>query len=378
MKPLIAITAGDPNGVGYEVIIKSLHDAHILEICTPIVYGNLQIARRWAKTLDEELHGLQWQPIDEAKQAVPGRINIISCYPDDTTVAPGESTPEAGKAAFLSLQRAAADLQQGTIDALVTAPLNKDTVNGAIGNQPSVFCGHTEYLAHLFGKDDKSLMMLVSESMRVALVCNHTPITEVAGQITEERILDKIAILHACLMDDFRIRNPRIAVLALNPHAGDNGLIGKEEQEIILPAIEKARAEGKWVFGPYAADGFFGSGSYAKYDAVLAMYHDQGLTPFKALDMNGVNFTAGLHIVRTSPDHGTAYDIAGKNQASAESMLHAIYLAVDTLAIRKESKELKQNPLPFIERFDTEGKPKPEFRTFGGPKKNPPMERTEN
>ncbi len=371
MKPIIAITAGDPNGVGYEVIIKSLHDPHILELCTPVVYGNLQVARHWAKTLDVELHGLQWQPIDDVRKAQEGQVSIISCYADTTPIKPGEATPEAGKAAYESLKRAAGDLQQGTADALVTAPLNKETVNGAISHQPSAFSGHTEYLAHLFGKDDRALMMLVSERMKVALVCNHTPITEVASQITEERILQKLAMLDECLQTDFRIRNPRIAVLALNPHAGDNGLIGQEEQQIILPAIEKARAEGKWVFGPYAADGFFGSGSYSGYDAVLAMYHDQGLAPFKALDMNGVNYTAGLRIIRTSPDHGTGYDLAGKNQASAESMLHAIYMAVDSLAIRRESHELRKNPLPFIDRFDIEGRPRPEFRTFGGPKNKP-------
>lgn len=373
MKPIVAITAGDPNGVGYEVIIKSLHDPHILELCTPVVYGNLHVARQHAKTLNEELHGLQWTQIDDVRKAREGQVSIINCYADTTPIKPGETTPEAGKAAYESLKRAAGDLQQGTADALVTAPLNKETVNQAVGQQ-SAFSGHTEYLAHLFGKDDKALMMLVSERMKVALVCNHTPITEVASQITEERILEKLAMLDECLQNDFRIRNPRIAVLALNPHAGDNGLIGKEEQQIILPAIEKARAEGKWVFGPYAADGFFGSGSYTGYDAVLAMYHDQGLAPFKALDMNGVNYTAGLRIIRTSPDHGTAYDLAGKNQAQPESMLHAIYMAVDALAIRLESQELRKNPLPFIDRFDAEGRPRPEFRTFGGPKNKPKTE----
>jgi len=369
MKPIIAITAGDVNGVGYEVIIKSLHDSHITEICTPVVYGNLSVARRHAKTLDEELHGLQWQTIDDPRKAQPGHVSIINCYPDDTPVKMGEPTAEAGHAALCSLQRAAGDLQQGAVDALVTAPLNKDTAGQDLKAKGQHFTGHTEYLAHLFGKDDESLMMMVSDVMRVALVCNHTPITEISKYITEERILRKIDMLHQALMDDFRVRNPRIAVLALNPHAGDNGLIGKEEQDIILPAVQKAREQGKWVFGPYAADGFFGSGNFAKYDAVLAMYHDQGLAPFKALDMNGVNYTAGLRVIRTSPDHGTAYDLAGKNQASPESMLHAIYMAIDSLAIRRESAELKRNPLPFIERFDAEGRPRPEFRTFGGPKK---------
>lgn len=369
MKPIIAITAGDVNGVGYEVIIKSLHDAHILEICTPVVYGNLSIARKHAKLLDEELHGLNWQVIDDARKAREGQVNIINCYPDDTPCNPGEPSQEAGRAALRSLERASADLQQATVDALVTAPLNKETVHAAM-NGKGMFTGHTEYLTRLFGQQNQSLMMMVSDVMRVALVCNHTPLADVPQQITEERILKKLDLLHQTLQDDFRVRNPRIAVLALNPHAGDSGLIGKEEQDVILPALEKARESGKWVFGPYAADGFFGSGNFAKYDAVLAMYHDQGLAPFKVLDMNGVNYTAGLRIIRTSPDHGTAYDLAGKNQASPVSMMHAIYMAIDALAVRKESKELKQDPLPFIERFDAEGRPRPEFRTFGGPKKD--------
>lgn len=364
MKPIVAITAGDINGVGYEVIIKSLHDAHISELCTPVVYGNLAIAKAHARTLDEEYHALNWNVIDTPQKAKQGTVSLISCYPDNTPLTIGSPSKEAGEAAYLSLQRATGDLQQGLVNALVTAPINKDTIQ----SDKFRFSGHTEYLAHLFGKEN-ALMLMVSDVMRVALVCNHTPIAEVAGQITEERIMKKVKILSETLKNDFRIENPRIAVLALNPHGGDNGLLGKEEQEIINPAIRKCVDEGIWVFGAYAADGFFGSGRYTHYDAVLAMYHDQGLAPFKTLDMNGVNYTAGLKVVRTSPDHGTAYDLAGKNLASAESMRHAIYTAVDVLKVRQESEELKKNPLPFIEREDKEGRPRPEFRTFGGPKK---------
>lgn len=374
MKPILAITAGDINGVGYEVIIKSLHDSHITEICTPIVYGNLAVAKKHAKTLDEELHGLNWRLIDSPAQAKEGTVSLITCYPDDTPVTIGTPSKEAGRAAFLSLQRAAADLQQSAVDALVTAPINKDTIQ----SDKFRFSGHTEYLAHLFGKDD-ALMMMVSDVMRVALVCNHTPIAEVPSKITAERIIHKARILSDSLKNDFRIESPRIAVLALNPHGGDNGLLGKEEQEIINPAIRKCVDDNMWVFGAYAADGFFGSGRYTHYDAVLAMYHDQGLAPFKTLDMNGVNYTAGLRIVRTSPDHGTAYDLAGKNQANAQSMMHAIYTAIDVLKVRQETAELKKNPLPFIEREDKEGgRPRPEFRTFGGPKKDKDIVKEEN
>ena len=347
MKPTIAITAGDINGVGYEVILKSLIDPHISEICRAVVYGNAQVAHQHAMTMDSEFHGLSFSVIDEPKQAKDGRINIINCYPDDTPINIGTSTEAAGKASLQSLQRACQDLQQGAVDALVTAPINKDNIQCDTFR----FLGHTEYLTKYFGQGE-SLMMMLSDRMRVALVCNHTPIAEVAETVTEERILAKLKVLNESLKNDFSIEKPRIAVLALNPHAGDNGLIGTEEETIIAPAISKANEDGIWAFGPYAADGFFGVGQYVHFDAVLAMYHDQGLAPFKALDMSGVNYTAGLRIVRTSPDHGTAYDIAGQNKADAESMLHALYAAIDILQQRQENAELKANPLPFIPRED--------------------------
>ena len=341
MKPTIAITAGDSNGVGYEVILKSLIDPHISEICRPIVYGNAKVARQHMQTLDEEYHNIQFNIIQDPKQAKDGRINLITCYGDDTPVNMGVPTAEAGQAALKSLQRATSDLQQGLVDALVTAPINKDTIQC----DKFRYSGHTEYLTQSFGEGKDSLMMMISERMRVALVCNHTPIAKVAEQITEERILKKLAVLNETLMNDFSCRKPRIAVLALNPHAGDNGLIGEEETHIIRPAIAKAKEQGIWAFGPYSADGFFGAGQYNHFDAVLAMYHDQGLAPFKALDMSGVNYTAGLPVIRTSPDHGTAYNLAGKNEADATSMMHAIYTAIDTLRQREDNAQLLANQL---------------------------------
>ena len=341
MKPTIAITAGDINGVGYEIIAKCLIAPHICEICRPIVYGNAKVARQHLQTLDEEYHNIQWNIIQDPKQAKDGRLNLIICYSDDTPVQLGVSTSEAGQASLKSLQRACQDLKNGLVHAIVTAPINKDNIQ----SDAFRYSGHTEYLTQQFGEGKDSLMMMISERMRVALVCNHTPIAKVAETITEERILSKLAVLNETLKKDFSCRKPRIAVLALNPHAGDNGLIGEEETNIIRPAIAAAQEQGIWAFGPYSADGFFGAGQYNHFDAVLAMYHDQGLAPFKALDMSGVNFTAGLPIVRTSPDHGTAYNLAGKNEADPQSMLHAIYAAIDILRERSSNEQLEAGKL---------------------------------
>lgn len=334
-KPVIAISAGDPNGVGYEIILKGLCDPHILEICTPVIYGNLHILKEHIKTLDE----------DQQKELQKIRWQVVECYPDSTPLRIGESTPEGGKASFQSLKHACDDLQAGKVDALVTAPINKENIQ----SDEFKFSGHTEYLTSRFGDGKDSLMTMISDQMKIALVCNHVPIAKVPSFISEERILRKLHTLEDMLTNDFMIRKPRIAVLALNPHAGDNGLIGTEEKTIIRPAIEKANEEGIHAFGPYSADGFFGSGKYARFDAILAMYHDQGLIPFKSLDMNGVNYTAGLSIIRTSPDHGTAYDLAGKNTASHESFSHALYMAIDLLKRRAISKEINANPLPIKE-----------------------------
>ena len=341
MKPTIAITTGDINGVGYEIILKSLINPHICEICRPIVYGNAKVARQHMQTMDEEYRNIQWNIIQDPKQAKDGRLNLITCNGDETPVQLGVSTTEAGQASLKSLQRACQDLKNGLVHAIVTAPINKDNIQ----SDDFRFAGHTEYLTEQFGEGKDSLMMLISEQMRVALVCNHTPIAKVAETITIERILSKLTILNQTLKTDFTIRKPRIAVLALNPHAGDNGLIGEEEQTIIRPAIAQAQEQGIEAYGPYSADGFFGAGEYRYYDAILAMYHDQGLAPFKALDMSGVNYTAGLPIVRTSPDHGTAYALAGKNEADPQSMLHAIYMAIDTLKARITNTQLEAGKL---------------------------------
>ena len=358
MKPIVAITAGDTNGIGYEVIIKALLESHIFEVCKPVIYGNAAVARKHIQTFGEEWRNIQWNAINDPAQAKDGRLNLITCYTDDLPVQLGVASPEANKAAKASLDRACADLKAGKVQVLLTAPINKEALHG----------GHTEYLEEKFRDASLefrgSLMMLCSENLRVALVCNHVSIADIPAQITEERILAKLTLLNQSLKRDFALEKPRIAVLALNPHAGDAGLLGKEEQEIILPAIKKANEQGIWAFGPYASDGFFGAGRFTHFDAVLAMYHDQGLIPFKTLDMNGVNYTAGLPIVRTSPDHGTGYDIAGKNQADPTSMRHALFMALDVLRTRAEYDALRANPLPFIERADSEGKPRREFIDF--------------
>ena len=360
MKPIIGITAGDTNGVGYEVIIKALLNAYVFDVMRPVIYGNAVVAKQHFHTLDEEFRNITWNMIDSPEQAKDGRLNMITCYTDNLPVQLGTPTEDANKAAKASLERACRDLKAGLLDALVTAPINKEALGG----------GHTEWLEKQFavqGGDEgtkESLMMLCTEGLRVALVCNHVSIAQIPAQITEERILSKLTTLNESLKRDFGLEKPRIAVLALNPHAGDAGLLGKEEQEIIIPALTKAKEQGLWVFGPYAADGFFGTGHFKHFDAVLAMYHDQGLIPFKTLDMSGVNYTAGLSIVRTSPDHGTGYDIAGKNAADESSMRHAIFMALDVLRQRKEYDELRANPLPFIERTDIEGKPRREFIDF--------------
>lgn len=362
MKPIIAITAGDINGVGYEIVLKGLSDPHIVEICTPVVYGNLKVLKTHLMTLDGELHNMQFNAVQKIDEIKEGKLNLVTCYPDDTPVHFGESTPEAGKASFMSLERACQDLKAGKAQALVTAPINKANIQ----SEQFTFSGHTEYLNSVFAEPGQdSLMMMVSECMRVALVCNHTPFTKIPSMISEERILRKLRILKKTLQEDFIVRRPRIAVLALNPHAGDNGLIGKEETEIIKPAIEKANAEGIDTFGPYSADGFFGAGKYVHFDAVLAMYHDQGLIPFKSLDMSGVNFTAGLPIVRTSPDHGTAYDVAGKNEASALSFNHALFMAIDVINNRAMTAEINKDPLVITEQPRPE---RPVGRFFVPPK----------
>lgn len=376
MKPIVAITAGDTNGVGYEVIIKALLNGYVFEIMRPVVYGNAAVAKQHIQTLGEDYRNITWNIIDAPEQAKDGRLNLISCYTDNLPVTMGTATAEANKAAKASLERACRDLKAGKVQALVTAPINKEALHG----------GHTEWLAEQFKVEslefNDSLMMLCAGNLRVALVCNHVPLADIPAHISEERILAKLTLLNRSLKRDFGLEKPHIAVLALNPHAGDAGLLGKEEETIIMPAIAKANEQGIWAFGPYAADGFFGSGRFTHFDAVLAMYHDQGLIPFKTLDMTGVNYTAGLSIVRTSPDHGTGYDIAGKNQADERSMRNALFMAIDVLRQREEYDALTANPLPFIVRGDREGKPRREFIDFktttGGNRFDRPAESKEN
>lgn len=336
----VGITHGDFNGVGYEVILKAFDDNRMLELCTPVVYGSAKIAAFYRKGL--ELQGTPVVQIAEPAQARADALNIINVIGQEAHISPGESTTEAGAAAFAALERAVADLRASEIDILVTAPINKHNIQSDLFSFP----GHTEYLEASVGEGEKSLMILCNDSLRVALVTTHLPISKVPAAITEEAVLEKLTLFEKSLRKDFGIVKPRIAVLSLNPHAGENGLLGSEEKEIIAPAVAKAWDNKIQAFGPYAADGFFGSGLYAKFDGVLAMYHDQGLAPFKTLSMeNGVNFTAGLPVVRTSPDHGTGYDIAGKGKASEESMRAAVYMAIDIYRNRAVYDEMTANPL---------------------------------
>lgn len=338
----VGITHGDFNGVGYEVILKMLDDARILELCTPIIYGSAKIAAFYRKSL--ELAG-PWQPvqINSAADASADAVNIINVIGQEAHITPGEASKEAGEAAFIALERAVEDLKNGNIDVLLTAPINKNSIQSDTFRFP----GHTEYLAASAADGSQPLMILFNENIRVALVTTHLPIAKVPEAITTENIVEKLTLFNKSLTTDFAVVKPRIAVLALNPHAGEEGLLGKEEKEIIAPAIEKARQMKIHAFGPYAADGFFGNGLYTKFDGVLAMYHDQGLAPFKTLAMDsGVNFTAGLPFVRTSPDHGTGYDIAGKNRASEESMRAALYAAIDIYRSRQAFNEMTASPLP--------------------------------
>lgn len=335
----IGISQGDINGIGYEVIIKSLQDNRMNELCTPIVYGSPKIAAYHRKALN--IDNFSFSTIRKVEEANPKRANIINCNDDSVRVELGKLTQESGYAAFQALEHATRDLLQEKIDVLVTAPINKANIQSEQFNFP----GHTEYFEENAG-EGKALMLMVGEHLRVGVVTGHMPLKEVSDKLSTELIYDKIKVLYNTLQQDFAIRKPKIAVLGLNPHAGDNGLLGKEEEEIIIPAIKKAREEGIMALGPYPSDGLFGSSSLKEFDAVLAMFHDQGLTPFKALEFHkGVNFTAGLPFVRTSPDHGTAYEIAGKNKANPESMRRAIYLALDIFRNRSIYLELKEQAL---------------------------------
>jgi len=335
----IGISHGDINGIGYEIIIKTLMDTRIMELCTPIVYGSAKVAAYHRKALN--IDNFSFNNIRHSSEANPKRPNLINCVNEEVRVELGKSTKMAGESAYNALKFAVKDLQEEKIDALVTAPINKHNIQSDNFN----FSGHTEYLQHIF-QSNETVMLMVSDQMKVGLVAGHVPMAKLSEFITKERILNKIDILNDSLILDFGIRKPRIAVLGLNPHAGDNGLLGSEEDEIIIPAIEEAKNNKILAFGPYPADGFFGSRNYRNFDGILAMYHDQGLAPFKALMVDeGINYTAGLPAIRTSPAHGTAYEIAGKDEAEFGSFRSAIYLAIDIHKNRKQYKEINKKPL---------------------------------
>ena len=335
----VGITHGDINGIGYEVILKSFSDPAMLDLCTPIVYGSPKVATYHRKAMDIQT---SFTIINNADDAQDGKLNILSCTEDELKVELTKATPEAGKAALDALERALKDYREGDIDVLVTAPINKHTIQSDSFHFP----GHTEYIEERVGDDNKALMILLKDDFRVALVTGHIPVKDIAATITKELIMEKMEIFHLSLKQDFGIGCPRIAVFSLNPHAGDNGVIGTEEAEVIIPAMKEMIAKGVQCFGPYPADGFMGSGNFCHFDGILAMYHDQGLAPFKALAMDeGVNFTAGLPIVRTSPAHGTAYDIAGQGIASESSFRQAIYLALDVYRNRMMEAEIHARPL---------------------------------
>jgi len=351
-KLIVGITQGDGNGIGYEVIIKALADERILDICTPVIYGSSKIFGFYKKHI-HNLEQINTNVISSAKDVHPKRVNIVNCLPDNVFVEPGQSTPESAKSAMTSLHRAVEDVKNGHIDVLVTAPINKRAMVG----EGFGYTGHTEYLEKEFGVDEVAMIM-VCDRLKVGVVTGHIPLKDVPSSITSEKILKKLRLMQQSLRRDFGVDRPKIAVLGLNPHCGDGGLLGDEEQQVILPAVKAANDEGILAYGPYSPDGFFGLGHHSKFDAVLAMYHDQGLIPFKALAFeDGVNYTAGLPIVRTSPDHGTAYEMAGRDMADPRSMISSIYTAIDIFNRRAEYDELVENRMKIV-MPDTEIKPK--------------------
>lgn len=335
----VAITQGDINGIGYEIILKSFADKYLFNFCVPILYGSPKVLAYYKKMLN--LENLKHNTIRHVSEAQANQINVIDCNGDAIKVEIGQATKEGGKAAFEALERAIVDLKEGLVSILVTAPINKDTIQ----SEDFQFPGHTEYLEQRF-EAEKTVMVMVQDNLRVAVVTGHLPLSEVSKSITQEKVLEKLRALNKAMRYNFGLTKAKIAVLGLNPHAGDNGLLGKEEIEIIQPVLEQAKEEGILAMGPYPADGFFGSGNFKGFDAVLAMYHDQGLIPFKTLAIKGgVNFTTGLPIVRTSPAHGTAYNLVGKGEASAASFKEAIYEALSILEERTYQDESDQNAL---------------------------------
>ena len=351
-KLIVGITQGDGNGIGYEVIIKALADERMLDLCTPVIYGSSKIFGFYKKQI-HDIENINTNVITSAKDVHAKRVNIVNCLPENVFVEPGQPTPESAKSAMTSLSKAVEDIKAGYIDVLVTAPINKR----AMSSEGFGYTGHTEYLEQQFGVDEVAMIM-VCDRLKVGVLTGHVSLKDVPSMITVDSILRKLRLMKHSLQKDFGIDAPKIAVLGLNPHCGDGGLLGDEEQQVILPAIMAANEEGILAFGPYSSDGFFSLGNYSKFDAVLAMYHDQGLTPFKALAFeDGVNYTAGLPIVRTSPDHGTAYEMAGRGVADPRSMKAAIYAAIDIFNRRADYEDLVANRMT-IKMPDTEIKPK--------------------
>lgn len=340
-KPVIGISTGDINGVGPELIIKTFADARILDMCTPVIFGSNKVINFYRRISGDP--NINYQIIRDPSKATPRQLNILNCWEEEVTITPGQLNEVGGKYAVRSLVAAAQALKENKIQGLVTAPLHKNNTQSAEFS----FTGHTPYLKNLFGGNDV-VMLMVADTFRVGLVTEHVPLAEVARHITRDNILSKLSVINHSLIRDFGIDRPSIAVLGLNPHAGDEGLIGKEEQDIIKPAIKEAKND-YIVVGPFSADAFFARGQHLKFDAVLAMYHDQGLIPFKSLALSsGVNFTAGLPGVRTSPDHGTAFDIAGKNAADHMSFLASVYKCIDIIEKRNFYRENHKNPLKKI------------------------------
>ena len=355
-KLIVGITQGDSNGIGYEVIIKALSDPRILDMFTPVIYGSSKIFGFYRKTI-HELESMDTNAIASAKEAHAKRINIVNCLPENVFAEPGGATADSARAAITCLERAVEDLKAGDIDALVTGPINKK----AIVSEGFGFPGHTEFLQNAFGVKDVTMLM-ISQRLKLGVVTGHIPLKDVAASITEEKILSKLRLMNASLQADFRIDKPRIGVLSLNPQSGDGGLLGDEEQSIIAPAVARAQEEGILAFGPFSPDGYFGMSDYEKFDATLAMYHDQGLAPFKAIAFeDGVNFTAGLPVVRTSPDHGTAFEKAGRDEADPRSMRAAIFAAIDICNNRRAYEELQEGKMPEVstenERGHRNGRP---------------------
>ena len=336
----VAITHGDINGVGYEVILKTFSDSRMFDHCTPILFGSTKVASYHKKLMPRQQQELNFTSIQSPNQAQDKKFNVVNLVPDEVKIEIGKSTDVAGQLSRMALEAACEELKKGTVDVLVTAPINKKNIQSDTFDFP----GHTEYLSNKF--NGKSLMMMVCDRIRIGIVTNHLALKDVPQAITKELLVEKIAIMHHSLKRDFGIPMPKIAVLALDPHAGDHGVIGNDDMEVVKPAIDESYANGILAYGPFPSDGFFGSSEFNRFDGVLALYHDQGLIPFKLMSFTeGVNYTAGLDIIRTSPAHGTAYDIAGKGQASEQSFRHAVNLACDILRHRHEYDELTANPL---------------------------------